>query len=387
MDRVAQFYSWQDDGYELIDANITESNRNDIINGGNTYSNLLDESIVRITVGWDDETHQPNWLNADKLQLTVSQISAPITQHAGDTRFETATKASQKAYPDPTKVDAVIISFSHNFPDALAASYLAGVADAPILLTLTTTLHQATLAELNRLKPKTIYITGSTTVIGSGVEQTLKGLSFKPTVTRLAGNVRTQTAVAIANEAKRIEGTPQTAFVVYASNYPDALSVGSLSASRHVPILLTDKDTLSPETQKYLIDNAIKDIIVIGGSPAVSDKVVTQLKGLSTKPAVVRWSGPDRYATAKDVVDKATTKWKIAPTSVGIALGDNFPDALVGGAAMGNRDGILVISPPKTLSDAARTVITTNKTTIQGVEIFGGTNVIDVKSAVQGLLS
>jgi uncharacterized repeat protein (TIGR02543 family) len=77
--------------------------------------------------------------------------STPIAQHAGANRFETATKASQKAYPTPSAVNSVIISFSDNFPDALAASYLAGVADAPILLTSTTTLHQATLAELNRL--------------------------------------------------------------------------------------------------------------------------------------------------------------------------------------------------------------------------------------------
>jgi uncharacterized repeat protein (TIGR02543 family) len=330
--------------------------------------------------------------SATKVTIDVTYYAhwaaiAPVTQHAGATRFETATMASQKAYPDPTKVNAVIVSFSHNFPDALAASYLAGAVDAPILLTSTTTLYPATLAEINRLSPQTVYITGSTQVIGSGVEQTLKNLSFKPTVIRLAGAIRTQTAVAIANEAKRIGGTPQTAFVVYDSNYPDALSVGSLSASRHVPILLTEKETLSFETQKYLLDNNIKDIIVIGGPPAVSDRVVTQLKGLSTKPTVVRWSGSDRYATAKDVIDKATAKWNLKPTAIGIALGDNFPDALVGGAAMGNRGGILVISPTKTLSDAARNVIAANKTSIQGIEVFGGTNVIDVRMALSGLLS
>jgi hypothetical protein len=87
------------------------------------------------------------------------------------------------------------------------------------------------------------------------------------------------------------------------------------------------------------------------------------------------------------VVDKATVKWRLSPDIIGIASGDNFPDALVGGAAMGNRGGILVISPPKTLSDAARTVISANKTTIQDVEIFGGTNVIDVGETVRGLLS
>jgi putative cell wall-binding protein len=312
---------------------------------------------------------------------------APITQLAGSNRFDTATKASQKAYPDPTKVDTVILSFADNFPDALAASYLAGVVDAPILLSSMRTLDSTTISELNRLAPKTIYITGSDKAIGQGVEQTLKNLSFKPVVKRIGGATRIQTAVDIATETKAVSRTPQTAFVVYAGNYPDALSVGSLSASLHIPILLTEKDSLPQEARKFLEDNVIKDIIVIGGTPVISETVITQLKGLTSKPTVTRWSGTDRYLTAKDVITKATAKWNLKPTAIGIASGDNFPDALVGGAAMGNRGGILVISPPKTLSDAARTLISTNKTTIQDIEIFGGTNVIDVRATVQQLLS
>jgi uncharacterized repeat protein (TIGR02543 family) len=103
---------------------------------------------------------------------------APITQHAGGDRFDTAAKASQKAYPDPAKVDAVILSFASNFPDALAASYLAGVVDAPILLSPTTSLHPTTLIEINRLRPKTIYITGSETVVGQQVDKRLKVCPF-----------------------------------------------------------------------------------------------------------------------------------------------------------------------------------------------------------------
>jgi uncharacterized repeat protein (TIGR02543 family) len=319
---------------------------------------------------------------------TTSTTPTPvsITQHAGANRFETATKASQKAYPDPSAVDAVILSFADNFTDALAAAYLSGVVDAPILLSSTAALHPTTVAELNRLAPKTIYITGSTAVIGQGVEQTLAGLSFKPVIKRLGGTTRIQTAVDIATEAKTIEGTPRVAFVVYAGNYPDALSVGSLSAGLHIPILLTEKDTLSQEVRKFLEDNAVGDIIVIGGTPVVSDAVITQLKGLSSKPTVSRWSGTDRYATAKDVIDKATVKWGLRPTVIGIASGDNFPDALVGGASIGNKGGVLVISSPDKLSAATQTLITAHRDRLVDIEIFGSTAAIRVKEKVQTLL-
>jgi putative cell wall-binding protein len=316
---------------------------------------------------------------------TVPDQTVSLIQHAGDDRFDTAVRASQKAYPDPTAVDSVIVSFSHNFPDALAASYLAGVVDAPILLTTATALHTTTLAELYRLSPTTIYITGGEVAIEEGVEQALRGLSFKPAVKRLGGDTRIQTAVALADEATSRGEAPRSAFVVCAGNYPDALSVGSLAASLHIPVLLTEQDALSEEAGSFLEDNAIKDVIIVGGSSVVSNSVVAGLHGLASKPSVSRWFGTDRYATAKDVVDEATARWNLAPSSIGIASGEDFPDALVGGAAMGNRGGLLVISPSKTLSDAAQSVIAANRTTLQEVELFGGNAVIDLSEPVLAL--
>jgi hypothetical protein len=87
------------------------------------------------------------------------------------------------------------------------------------------------------------------------------------------------------------------------------------------------------------------------------------------------------------VLNKAIAKWSLTPTVIGLASGDGFPDALVGGAAVGNRGGLLAITGPDALSVAASDLISTYKDSISGVEIFGGTGTIRVAPEVRRLLA
>jgi putative cell wall-binding protein len=319
--------------------------------------------------------------------VTVTVLSEPVTQHEGGDRYDTAVRASQKAYPDPSEADAVILAYSQNFPDALAASYLAGALDAPILLSDTSGMDEVTEAEIKRLSPSTVYIVGGTGSISEGVKDTLEAYDFAPAVVRLGGAGREETAYEIAKAAKEMGSAPTTAFVADAANFPDALSAGSLSAGQGVPILLTATGSLDEWTQRFLEENDISDIIIVGGSGSVSETVATQLRALSHNPTVTRWSGSDRYATSADVLTKAIAKWNLTPTIIGLASGEGFPDALVGGAAVGNRGGLLAITDPDTLSAAAEGVISTYKDGISDVEIFGGTGTIRIADKVQGLLA
>jgi hypothetical protein len=87
------------------------------------------------------------------------------------------------------------------------------------------------------------------------------------------------------------------------------------------------------------------------------------------------------------VLDNAIVKWGLTPTVIGLASGDGFPDALVGGAAVGNRGGLLAITDPDALSDGAAAAISAHKDTLTDVEIFGGTGTIRVTAEVQRLLA
>ena len=64
MNRVAQFYSWKDDGYGVINANITEQNKTDIKD--NTFSNIT-EDFIRYTTGWDSSEGTPNWYDGEYI--------------------------------------------------------------------------------------------------------------------------------------------------------------------------------------------------------------------------------------------------------------------------------------------------------------------------------
>jgi putative cell wall-binding protein len=206
-------------------------------------------------------------------------------------------------------------------------------------------------------------------------------------IIRLGGAGREETAYLVACEAKKEGGVPETAFVVDAADFPDALSAGSLSAWRGVPILLNAAGSLDGWTQRFLEENNIQDVIVVGGPGSVPEGVVGQLRALPHDPAVARWSGADRYETSKEVFDKAIAKWNLTPALIGLASGDSFPDALVGGAAVGNRGGLLAITDPDALSATAEGLISTYKDIISGVEIFGGTGTIRVADEVWGLLA
>jgi uncharacterized repeat protein (TIGR02543 family) len=334
-------------------------------------------AVTAATVVTDDVTYFAHW----------THLPAVVAQHEGGNRQETAVRASVKAYPDPSLVDSVILAYSYNFPDALAASYLAGALNAPILLTDTSSLDEATALELARLRPSSVYIVGGIGSISENVERTLNAYDFTSGVIRLGGAGREETAYLIANEAKTRGGAPTTAFIADAANFPDALSAGSLSAAQGVPILLTATGSLDGWAQRFLTENGISDIIIVGGPGSVSEGVAGQLRALSHAPAVVRWSGSDRYATSKAVLDNAIAKWGISPSVVGLASGDGFPDALVGGAAVGNRGGLLAITDPDALSDGAIAAISDHKDILTDVEIFGGTGTIRVADEVQGLLA
>jgi putative cell wall-binding protein len=344
-----------------------------------SYTNNNGGGTAQVTI-----TGQGNYKGTKTLSFEIQSV----TQHDGQDRFETAVKASTKAYPDPSQVDTVILAYAYDFPDALAASYLAGAANAPILLSDKSSLDEKTGAELGRLRPGTIYIVGGEGAIDSGVEATLRNLDFTPTVIRLGGADRSETAYKIAEAAWPLTGAaPTSVFVAHAHNFPDALSAGSLAASQNVPILLSETNALNSWAERFIREHAIKDVIIVGGTGSVSDAAKGSLEALPSGPAVARWWGADRYATAQDVLSNASAKWSLRPTVLGLASGEGFPDALVGGAAVGNRGGLLLITDPDSLSSAASNAISTYKADLTDVEILGGTGTIRVNDQVRTLLS
>jgi len=140
------------------------------------------------------------------------------------------------------------------------------------------------------------------------------------TIQRISGETRYDTAASIAKE-----GWPDGsnyAILAYGGNFPDALASAPLASKYNAPILLTEKSSLSAVTQEALTMLGTQNVIIVGGTGAVSGTVENQLKSMGL--TVTRIFGSDRFSTSVEIAKKINTdsgKLIIAP-------GSDFPNAL-----------------------------------------------------------
>ena len=162
-------------------------------------------------------------------------------------------------------------------------------------------------------------------------------------VGREAGADRLATAVAVSQDSFP-SGNAGAVVLARADDYPDALVGGPLAASKNAPLLLTQGSTLPAATAAELtrVLPSGRTVYVLGGTSAVPASIVAQLTALGY--AVVRYSGADRYATAVAVAGALGN-----PSTVLLATGTNFPDALAAGPAAAHVHGAILLTSGSTL--------------------------------------
>ena len=164
---------------------------------------------------------------------------------------------------------------------------------------------------------------------------------------RIAGSNRYATA---ARVAAAWPSEPDTAFVVSGGVFPDALSAAARAGVGDAPLLLTQRDTLPPETQSALQQLRPQRVVVVGGQSAVSTTVLEQLKLYARSGQVQRLAGTDRYDTAA-----AVSQLYPAPSRTAyLASGQTFPDALAGAALAGDQQAPLLLTRRDGLDTSTR---------------------------------
>ena len=269
-------------------------------------------------------------------QALESQADVSFTRLGGDNRFETAVKISRNGF-GPSSTNAVVIATGMDFPDALAATGLAGLVKAPIILTQQNSLPSAAYDEIVRLKPSRAYIMGGTKSVSNSIASKLQGRGIK--VTRVAGANRLETAVQIYKAGGTSWG--KVAIIANGASFADALSVSPLSYSKHWPIFLTDaKGKLPASARSAIAKGGFTSALVVGSEKAVPASTASWLKsqGLSVK----RLGGANRYATSAKIADYALSRG-MSLDRMAFATGANFPDALAGGALCGKRGSVLLL--------------------------------------------
>ncbi|WP_371152168.1 cell wall-binding repeat-containing protein [Buchananella felis] len=257
-----------------------------------------------------------------------------IERIAGNSRYTT----SKAIYFSRAWDYKSIVLASGEIPwDALAATPLAAALGAPVVLTTPGSLHPAAREVL--LNARTVGVTdvrlaGGTGSLSPRVEAEVRALGFQQ-VSRHYGSDRYETASVLAHQT-RAEYLSQgkqfnAVFFVDGTSVPDALATGPAAAQENGAILLTDGRRVRPD----ILGNAQNY-----GVPmyAVGGAAVAALRGVHVGTLV----GADRYDTAVQVARAYVTTTR----QLVIASGEDFPDALSGGAMAAYINGALVLTRP-----------------------------------------
>lgn len=192
----------------------------------------------------------------------------------------------------------VVLSREDTFADSLAGAALPD--RGPLLLTPTEQLAPATRQEIDRALPAggTVYILGGTAAVSQDVEDQLSSAGYD--VRRLFGPSRLETALAVADEVRRLHpGEDRVALArAYGTEdnptaaWADSVTGGAWAAEAGVPVVLSTTEALSGPTAGWLADVRPSRTILLGGTAALSDAVEDEV------PSPRRVAGPARDFTA-----------------------------------------------------------------------------------------
>ncbi len=259
---------------------------------------------------------------------------------AGENRFETAAVAADQIKKNLgiEKFDTVVVASGMDFADALSGSYLAAVNNAPILLACQVEKYNNEVKDYileNLNQGGKIYILGGENAVPASFETGLDG--FK--VERLAGSNRFETNLLVLEKA----GVGDKPILVSTGlNFADSLS----ASAAKLPILLVYGDKLLDSQRTFLEANQGKNICILGGTGAVSEKLETQLNTLGT---VERLAGANRFETSVMIAEKFFQN----PESAVLAYAWNFPDGLCGGPLAATMGAPLILTMEKYETQAA----------------------------------
>lgn len=325
-------------------------------------------------------TEQPEAAAAlGRMSPQAATVTPNVARHYGGDRYGTASELAENWWvdyfwnPKYGEVDfdkVVVVASGHTYADALSGGAAAAAWGGPLLLTRKDGLPAVTRNTINRLKPDAIMVLGGTGAVSAAVENELGDYAA---VTRIVGKDRYDVSASLA---RRI-GYSETAFVASGRSFPDGLAGGAAAGQVVAPLLITQPGDVPPSVMDALRTTVLpRNIYVLGGSSAVNEAVLTELRSIPGV-RVHRVSGGDRYEVAANVAD-------LYPTTYGatVAFGGDFPDALAGSAFAGLvGDKLLLV---RETSVPGPTSVAMKKHRLFEVDLLGGPGVVK-DAAVQQL--
>ena len=287
---------------------------------------------------------------ADQATYTLS-TDKPATKTykiksiEGASAVTTAVQIAKQAYPSgvPSKRAIIVSVEKKSWPDAVAASSLAGALDCPILYTYEGSLPGGTANALKSLKVEQVYIVGGSKAVKAKVADTLIDKGYA--VSRIWGNTFIDTQLKVYEFGKK-KGiwNPNTAFIATGKSYEDSLVAGPVAFRQKFPIFYVPESGKFWKSQQTALKNSkITTFYIVGGKKAVSENLEKSLKSIASSnsdktgldPVVERIWGWNAYSTSKYFAQWAVKNRFLAWNNTAFATGTSSLDSAPGSVLQG----------------------------------------------------
>lgn len=209
--------------------------------------------------------------------------------------------------------------------------------------------------------------------IADGVDDYFASDPYRPLWPRIAGDDRYATAAKLSHD-----GWPDgadTVLLATGENWPDALASAPLSHALDAPLLLTSQTSLPGSTAAELARLAPEQLIVLGGTGAVSPEVAAAAARAASveESAAERIDGADRYETAALIAERVGV-----PESgqVCVVTGSSPADAVSISSYAGANEIPIVLVRPGDMTAPTAAFAAAHDGTWRSTLVIGGTSVI-----------
>lgn len=307
----------------------------------------------------------------------AASASTNVVELGGATRYDTVAKEALHTYG---RSDVVVIASGAGWADSIAASGLAGALDCPILLTDPTYVPAATAQALDVLKPSHIIVLGSEAVVNSTAYRALASRVSK--IERVYGADRFATQMAVYEYGKRASlWTGDTAVVVSAAGYADALSISPISFRLKAPVFFCDSSGNLPNAQKAALRSSAKSRYLLTGSTVVTSSGTE--RWLSQLGQTTRLGGADRYLTSFEIARYAVKNLGFSWDGLAFASGQGPYDSLGGGVVQGKGKSVLLLADSVGGALTAQLVAPLGAKSPSTVKFFGSSTVVPYSVRVE----
>ncbi|MBS7531391.1 cell wall-binding repeat-containing protein [Hazenella sp. IB182353] len=285
--------------------------------------------------------------SGNTLYNEFHSLSLDVTRIVGKDNYEISANVAKHLPSSST----ILLARGDLFTDGLSGSSIAGLYQAPLLLTETEKLPLSVENEIKRRKPSQAIILGGVGSVSPQVEARLRELNISK-ITRFDGPNRFSVSADVATHLNQSLDTKHSDTAIIASGliFSDVASASSVAHKEMLPMLLVGTQSIPAEIKHFIETNPrVKNYVIVGGPATVSESVETELKETYGKN-VARISGANRFEVGVNIAD--TFKLDERNVVITNGVGTAFADALVGAqlaSSLSPMSSPLLLSTPTTL--------------------------------------